>query len=413
MKEMNTTPQEQFNLYLQNNLPSRKDEAWKFTSLAAFKESNWTVTESLEDHDNGLTHDELKKISLSLPSDFYNLVFIDGVLNTTLSDDLDDQLIITQNPSVESLKDVSSSKNVDFQMIELAEMFARNKVQFSVKENQTLEKPIQFLFVQSGKKATYCSQNLFFQANKNSESSVIVQSVSLSDSQATASNLFLIIDCEDDARLKIAQIQNENKSSIHFSQTNIKTKSKSQVLHLDISLGGALVRNYLETNFVGHHSRVECYGIAALGTKQHVDNYTLIDHQKGENQSVQIYKSILAEEARSVFRGRVRIEPNAQKANSEQLNNNLLLSQKAHADSVPQLEIYADDVKAGHGSTVGQLNADEIFYFLSRGIGRTKAIKMLAEGYAQELIYKFENPTVVNWLKKSLAKKLEEIVSNV
>jgi Fe-S cluster assembly protein SufD len=111
--------------------------------------------------------------------------------------------------------------------------------------------------------------------------------------------------------------------------------------------------------------------------------------------------------------GRVRIEPLAQKANSEQLNNNLLLTKTAHADSVPQLEIYADDVKAGHGSTMGQLNADEIFYFLSRGINQTQAIRMLAFGYALELVYKIENVELQNWILKTLNEKLESMIPNV
>ena len=114
----------------------------------------------------------------------------------------------------------------------------------------------------------------------------------------------------------------------------------------------------------------------------------------------------------SVFKGRVRIEPSAQKANSEQLNNNLLLTRTAQADSVPQLEIFADDVKAGHGATFGQLNKDEIFYFLSRGINQYQAVKMLSYGFVKELILKIENQHLQNYLISALNKKLESMVKN-
>ena len=95
-----------------------------------------------------------------------------------------------------------------------------------------------------------------------------------------------------------------------------------------------------------------------------------------------------------------------------QLNNNLLLTREAQADSIPQLEIYADDVKAGHGSTVGQLNKEEIFYFLSRGINQYQAVRMLSFGFAKALIYKFENEVLQNWMLKILNKKLDGMIKN-
>lgn len=404
----------EFNNHIANDLPSKKEEAWRFTSLADFKDNNWLLNTN---DVTTLSHDELKKISLSLLTDYCNIVIVDGNLNKTLSDDLDN-LNIVVNTSLDIGPDNSDDKpiskeNVDFKLIQIAKKFSKNNIYFQIKDYQTLDKPVQFLFVQSGKVQSYESQNIKISVGKNAEAFVIIQSLSLSDQQKTASNLIVKVNCNQDSRVKVIQIQNENENSFHFSQTFIQAMAKSQIQHLNISMGGKLVRNYFEIEFQEHHAQAEIYGIVALGHEQHTDNYTVIHHQKGENQSVQTYKSILADSARSVFRGRVRIELDAQKANSEQLNNNLLLSSKAHADSIPQLEIYADDVKAAHGSTVGQLNADELFYFLSRGISRSKAIKMLAEGYAQELIFKLEQPAVANWLFKMLGKKLEGIITHV
>ena len=407
---MNKTQSEFKNL--SQDLPSRKEEAWRFTSLVDFKEVNWVILDS--SNENLLSHDELKKISLDLPSDFYNFVFVDGVLNKTLSDDLSDSYTDQIQVKIKSHEAfVIDKNNVDIKLIKLAEKLNQFKIEFSLQKNQILDKPIQFLFVQSGKTNSYCSQNLELKIDKNAEVIVAVQSISLSEDQKTASNLFVKVNCEEDSRLKLVQIQNENENSYHFSQTFIESQSKSQIQHLNISLGNKMARNYFELKFLGHGANAEAYGITTLGEDQHVDHYTLIHHIKGENQSIQTYKSILTDEAHSIFRGRVRIEQNAQKANSEQLNNNLLLGKKAHADSIPQLEIYADDVKAGHGSTVGQLNDDEIFYLQSRAISHSRAVKMMSEGFAQDLIYKFENQVLVNWLLKDIRNKLERIVTHV
>jgi Fe-S cluster assembly protein SufD len=173
------------------------------------------------------------------------------------------------------------------------------------------------------------------------------------------------------------------------------------------------VRNYYQLKFTGRHAQADVLGLAVGDQSQHFDNYTFLQHMIGENQSVQQYKSILAGTSQSVFRGRVLIEKDAQKANSSQLNNNLLLTRGAQADSIPQLEIYADDVKAGHGSTVGQLNKEEIFYFLSRGINQYEAVKMLSYGFANELIYKISSPALQNFLLQALSEKLSRLVQNV
>jgi Fe-S cluster assembly protein SufD len=114
-------------------------------------------------------------------------------------------------------------------------------------------------------------------------------------------------------------------------------------------------------------------------------------------------------ESRAVFNGKVLIRKDSQKANSEQLNNNLLLSRKAEVDSKPMLEIEADDVKASHGSTVGQMNQEELFYLLSRAIPKTKAISMMSYGFLAEVVDRLANENTKNWLKEKLDSAFERL----
>jgi Fe-S cluster assembly protein SufD len=403
----NQIRQSSFERFIQQGLPTKKLEAWKYTSLSEFKAIDFGAAEVGEEN---LSHDQMKLISAQLPESFFNLVLVNGVLNKTLSDDLNDKVQIVEVGAEDFNQ---SSDHVESQILNLANAFSSQKTVISILKNQVFPKPLQIVNVQSSKKSVYQSQKVEIQVGQNAQLTTILHSMSFANTTADALNVNTQVKLAEDAVVNLILLQNEDKTSYQFSQTEIALASKAQCKVLTMSLGTALTRNYLHLNFLGQNAYAAAYGLTVLDQKQHVDNYTFIQHSFGENQSVQHYKSILSGSSQSVFRGRVRIEPNAQKANSEQLNNNLLLTREAQANSIPQLEIYADDVKAGHGATIGQLNKEEIFYFLSRGINQYEAVKMLSYGYVQELIYNFENVEVQNFLLKSLHQKLESMIKNV
>lgn len=399
--------QSSFERFIQNGLPTKKQEAWKYTSLNDFKAVEWQAATT---EDENLTDDQMIEVSKKLPKEFYNLVMVNGVLNQRLSDDLTEKVQL-QEVSVGDFN--QDADHVEEQLLNLANAFASQKILISIQKNSVFEKPLQILNVQASKNSVYQSQIIDIQVGQNAQLTTILHSMSFANATADAINVNTQIQVAEEAVVKFILLQNEDQTSFHFSQTEVTLSSSAQFTALTISLGTSLTRNYLHLNFLGKNAFAAAYGLSVLDGRQHVDNYTFIQHTHGENQSVQHYKSILSGSSQSVFRGRVRIEPNAQKANSEQLNNNLLLTREAQANSVPQLEIYADDVKAGHGATIGQLNKEEIFYFLSRGINQYQAVKMLSYGYAQELIYKFENEDVQKFLAKALHEKLESMIQNV
>jgi len=403
----NQIRQSAFERFTQQGLPTKKLEAWKYTSLSDFKAVDWNAAEEGEEN---LTHEQMQIVSKQLPKEFYNLVFVNGTLNKTLSDDLSDKVKLVD---VQAQDFNQSQDHVEAQLLNLANAFSSQKIVISVLKNQIFEKPLQIVNVQSSKKSVYQSQKIEIQVGQNAQLTAILHSLSFENTTADAMNVNTQVSLAEDAVMNLILLQNEDKTSYHFSQTEITLSSKAQFKTLTMSLGTVLTRNYLHLNFLGKNAYAAAYGVSVLDQKQHVDNYTFIQHTVGENQSVQHYKSILSGASQAVFRGRVRIEPDAQKANSEQLNNNLLLTREAQANSIPQLEIYADDVKAGHGATIGQLNKEEIFYFLSRGINQYEAVKMLSYGYVQELIYNFENADVQQFLLKSLHAKLESMIKNV
>lgn len=395
-----------FSSFLAKGLPSKKDEAWKYTSLTDFNGIDWSLP---SENEAVLTHEQMREVSKLLPSDFINFVFVNGNLNRTLSDDSDGLVEIL---TLEESDFEFDPKNVEDRFLNLSQSFLNKKIVLSVVKQKFVEKPVQILFVQSSALSVFQSEKLNVHLGENAELKLLINSISFTNAAADAICLNIKVVLEKAAKLTFVQLQNEDHESFHFSQCRFDVASAAQVTSLVLSLGNRMMRNYFHLNFNGENAMASVYGLGVLDSIQHVDNYTFLQHSLGHNHSVQHYKSILSGSSRSAFRGRVRIAPNAQKARSEQLNNNLLLTRTAQADSVPQLEIFADDVKAGHGATFGQLSKDEIFYFLTRGIDQYQAVKMLSYGFAKELIYKIENENLQNFLISALNKKLESMVQN-
>ena len=163
------------------------------------------------------------------------------------------------------------------------------------------------------------------------------------------------------------------------------------MVHLHtVTLGGALTRHDVHTVLNGPGGSAVLNGLYLPRDAQHVDHHTWIDHAAPHCETHEYFNGVLDEKARSVFNGRIIVRPGAQRTDSKQTNNNLLLSADAHADSQPQLEIYADDVKCTHGSTTGPLDEKALFYLRSRGVGADAARRLLTYGFASEILDRME-----------------------
>jgi Fe-S cluster assembly protein SufD len=169
------------------------------------------------------------------------------------------------------------------------------------------------------------------------------------------------------------------------------------------SFGGALVRNNAQVALKGSASNAVLNGLSVLSGSQHVDNTTLIHHIEPSAESREHFKGIYADESRGVFSGTITVEKIAQKTNAFQSNQALLLSPSASIETRPQLKIWADDVKCTHGATVGQLDADALFYLRSRGIDRDIARNFLIHAFASEVLTSVENVKVREYVEGVLS----------
>jgi len=213
----------------------------------------------------------------------------------------------------------------------------------------------------------------------------------------------------DDAHVEHARIQIEGKQAWHVSTVTSHQTRNSQYTAHHFNLGAKVARHNTRAILDGEGANTLLNGLYIASEKQHVDNDTVLDHAKPHGDSRELYKGILAGEARSVFTGRIIVRPDAQKTDAKQSNPNLLLSPKALAQTRPQLEIYADDVKCTHGATVGQMDDDAIFYLRSRGLSKGAARNMLIHAVAGEVLQAITIPQLREALEAEVESRLTAI----
>lgn len=386
--------------YAQNKgLPSRKDEDWHYTSVKVLGESEFTPSTA-----EGFLppHELFVEVKKYLHADFTNFVFFNGVFNHTLSDQAPKEVKITPSSQwATEFADVFDALNG---------AYLTQAWDVEIPAETSVEKPVNFVFftANSDGLSTMVHPRLNIKVGKRS-SVRFLESYYGSAVAAYFVNPVTSLRVAESAKVTYVRLQNEAKTGFNIGRTNISLEGNAHLESLSYSTGARLARHSLNVELIGAGSHSEILGLYAVSGDQHVDNTTVIDHAVGACDSNQLYKGILDGESRAVFNGKVLIRKDAQKANSAQLNNNLLLSQKAEADSKPNLEIHADDVKASHGSTVGQLNAEEVFYLQSRAIPKEKAIPMLSYGYLSEVIYKISDETIQRWLTRHLDEAFKDL----
>jgi Fe-S cluster assembly protein SufD len=188
------------------------------------------------------------------------------------------------------------------------------------------------------------------------------------------------------ARLTHIELQQESPQALHIARTAAQLGAGSRYAHLALSAGGALTRNDLVLRLAGTGAECLLNGLTLGRGRSHTDHRVFIDHAEPAGKSRQLYKSVLWDRARAVFNGRVRVARGAVKTDARQASRNLLLSAEAEADSKPQLEIFADDVKCSHGAATGGLDAAQLFYLRSRGLDEAEARALLVEAFAAEVL---------------------------
>ena len=203
------------------------------------------------------------------------------------------------------------------------------------------------------------------------------------------------------------KVQQEGLTAFHVATLHATLGRSANFSTHNISLGGALVRNDIGVT-LSEGTEAVVNGLYVVNGTQHVDNHTAIDHAKPHGTSHELYKGILDGRATAVFNGRIMVRKDAQKTDSKQTNKNLVLSDEAVIDTKPELQIFADDVRCTHGATIGQLDAESLFYLQSRGIPREQARNLLIYAFAQDIVDRIKVQDLKDSLERILFEKFHE-----
>lgn len=208
------------------------------------------------------------------------------------------------------------------------------------------------------------------------------------------------------SQLHYLHLQNLAHTAWNFSTQRMHLGRDSVLRHFIGSWGSRVSKNWINMELLGEGSSGELLGLYFPGGRQHLDHHTNQLHKALHATSDLLFKGALKDRARSVYQGYVKVYPNAQKTNAYQANRNLMLSRQARADSIPGLEIEADDVRCTHGATAGQIPDEYIFYLMARGIDRTNAERMIVQGFFEEVLNRIPVEGVRNKLEAEIAQKL-------
>lgn len=253
--------------------------------------------------------------------------------------------------------------------------------------------------------ATICHPRTLIVAGAGSRAVVIEDFVSLGPGDALT-NVVSEVVLEEGATLEHVQLLREHDEAAHLANVRVHQARDSRYLAHGISLGGVLSRTDLRVVIDGPGADAELNGFYVASGRQHVDNHTTIDHARPDGTSREYYKGVLDGSARGVFAGRVIVRQDAQRTSARQTNRNLLLSRDAEVDSKPQLEIHADDVRCSHGSTIGQLDDDALFYLRARGLGEDTARALLMRAFAVEITSRIQVPALRDRIDELLLARL-------
>jgi Fe-S cluster assembly protein SufD len=205
------------------------------------------------------------------------------------------------------------------------------------------------------------------------------------------------------ARLAHGRLQQEGGAGLFLSTVYARVGAGAAYDNFTLNAGAKLARNEIHLALIGPKAEAHMNGVQLVGDGQHADTTTSLDHAAPNCASRQTYKTVLAGRSRGVFQGKIHVHQVAQKTDGYQMNQALLLSPEAEIDSKPQLEIYADDVKCSHGATVGELDADHLFFLRSRGIPEAQAKAILVEAFLTEAVEAVADETIRDALTRGVA----------
>ncbi len=386
------------------NFPTTKQDDWRLTDLSPLFQHSFHPVDSFA----SVT---LADIGALLIPGSIRLVFVDGCYAAQLSD----LKLAGAGVTVSSLLERYGDKQVEANFAQHAlfeqDAFAALNTRFFedgafVQVDGEVVAPIHILNVATKRdtaSAIYPRCLLVMVAN--SRATVVEDYAGLNDG-IYLSNAVTEVVLRDHAQLRHVRVQREEKSAFHIGHCSVDAANGSVYTSTALAFGARVSRHDLHVTLRGEGAEVTLNGLALIAGRQIADTHTLIDHAKPHCKSHQLHKCIADGAAHAIFSGKIMVREGASGTDSAQSSRNLLLSGKAHIDTQPQLEIFNDDVSCKHGATIGQIDADALFFLKSRGLTEERARNLLTHAFAAEIINKIPVPSLVESLGRTILERI-------
>jgi Fe-S cluster assembly protein SufD len=394
--------------FLAAGLPTRRDEAWRHTSLTAIAETAFVTAV-----DPPRSPAAVDAGALVLPG-AHTLLLVDGhVVAGQHADGLPDGVLVASLAAalraapervVARLGAGDDAGGSVFRSLNTA-LFSDGALVY-LPRGAAVERPIQLVFLLGGGAPPVAAfPRVLVVAEEGAEATVVETYASLGSGVGLCCPVVEVV-AGSGSRIEHAVVQRESDAALHVGTLDLRLERGASVTSRTFTFGGALVRNDIEAVLSGEGASLVLDGLYYPTGRQHVDTHMVVEHVAPHGESHELYKGVLDGAASAVFNGLIHVHPGAQKTNAKQSNRNLLLSREALANSNPQLRILADDVKCTHGSTVGQLDEDAIFYLRSRGIGAAEARALLTRAFAGEVVERVKPAALRAQLDALIATRL-------
>lgn len=373
-------------------------EDWRYTSLESAIDitSRW-IEEGSRAADSSALDARVASITQSIEANW--LIIRNGKVDSAIWPEL---------PSINISEQSAVSDDSDHPVQALS--VALQDSLLSIDIHAATELPLALLIIDGDSDKTAVSSNaVSIQIAPGCDAEVIEYHASQGDADHFANSLVSIA-VADAATLRYVRVQDRQTNHVHTGLTTVNVSKNASFIMSGFDLGGGLIRNDINVLVAGEHANAEFTGLYLAGDGQHIDNHALVDHAVGPATSSQEYRGILAGNSRCVWNGKAMVREGADGTDANQANHNMLLSDRAEINTKPELEIYADDVKCSHGTTVGQLDESALFYLQTRGIDQQQARQMLTKAFAADLVSRMAIPACSSAVNELVEQRLQTLV---
>ncbi|MEK6593377.1 MAG: Fe-S cluster assembly protein SufD [Pseudomonadota bacterium] len=391
-------------------VPTTRDEEWRFTDLSPLTKMHFQPVQAA----GALTLTLSDIEGMLVPEAGLRLVFVDGMFAPALSalDGLPAGMQFANFAQGFKVGAALAEKHLachvgfdDNVFAALNTSYLRDGALITLAKGVVCAAPVHLLHIATQKEAASYPRCLLI-AGSGSECMLIEDFVSLQDG-AYLTNAVCEIVLEADARVRHVRLQRESLNAFHIANCAVVLEKDAVYQSHAVALGARISRHNLNVVQNGEGAEMKIDGLALISGRQLADTHTLMDHARPHGKSTQLHKCIAGGAAHAVFNGKVFVREGAQLTDSAQQSRNLLLSPKAHVDTKPQLEIFADDVKCAHGATVGQIDAEQLFYLKSRGLPEAQARNLLTYAFGAEIIDRIPVPSLVARLERTVLEQTQ------